>query len=53
MYGDVKPFEIYPIGIVRSKIKTPQDRGRVATAKDEALIVGLHSSTVVAAQPDS
>ena len=38
MYGDVKPFEIYPIGIIRSKIKTPQDRGRVATAKDEALI---------------
>ena len=38
MYGDVKPFEIYPIGIVRSKIKAPQDRGRVATAKDEAMI---------------
>ena len=38
MYGDVKPVEIYPIGIVRSKMKTPQDRGRVATAKDEAMI---------------
>lgn len=38
MYGGVKPVEIYPIGFVRSKMKTHQDRGPVATAKDEAQI---------------
>jgi tRNA (Thr-GGU) A37 N-methylase len=38
MYAGAKPVEIYPIGFVRSKMKAPQDRGRVATAKDEALI---------------
>ena len=38
MYGGMKPFEIYPIGTVRSKMKTHQDRGRAADAKDESVI---------------
>jgi len=38
MYGGTKPFEIYPIGIVRNKMKTHQDRGRVADAADESAI---------------
>ncbi len=38
MYGGMEPFEIYPIGTVRNKMKTHQDRGRVADAKDESMI---------------
>ncbi len=38
MYGGMAPFEIYPVGVVRSKMKTHQDRGSVADAKDEAAI---------------
>lgn len=38
MYGDVEPAEIYPIGVVRSKMKAPQDRGRIADAMDEVMI---------------
>lgn len=38
MYAGADPFEIYPIGFVRSRMKTHADRGRVADAKDEARI---------------
>jgi len=45
MYGDTKPFEIFPIGIVRNKLQRNVDKqfGLIGNAKEEARIELLPS----------